>query len=288
MRVLEILKALAEQDLSVAEQVTLFRQINAHPLKGKILAESAAYFYRFLPQSNESPIKALDLVGTGGDGQGTFNISTTTALYLAQKGIPIAKHGSVSVSSQSGSVDCLHSLGIECAHDYSTAMQELKNGGQTFMFARDFYPVLGKFREARLALRDSGEKTIINLLGPLLNPLNPRYQVIGVYDRALLQPMAEAMQLLGREGFVVTSERTDELTLNPDHRILEVRDSGIHFKMFDLPALGFPYANINELKGGNPNENAAITRGILDGSITGPKRDVILANALLGKMAYGA
>jgi anthranilate phosphoribosyltransferase len=148
--------------------------------------------------------------------------------------------------------------------------------------------VFGKFHEARLALKNKGERTIINLLGPLLNPLNPRYQVIGVYDPILLKPMAEALHLLGREGFVVTSEGTDELTLNKDHQILKVRDSSIQEIKLDLPTLGFQYASISELKGGSPEDNAKITQDILQGHLAGPKRDVVLLNALLGERAYGA
>ena len=283
-----MLKTLVNADLSLDEQIILFRKINALPLSGKVLAEAVHYFYGFLPEENKIHVQALDIVGTGGDRQETFNISTTTALYLAKKGIPIIKNGSIAVSSASGSVDCLKALGIACASDFKTARQEFETRGYTFLFVRDFYPVWAKFREARLIMRKSGERTIANLIGPLLNPFNPRYQVLGVYDEKLLQPMAEAMQALGREGFVVTSEGTDELSLSPDHHILEVRDSGISARHLDLPSLGFAYADIRELKGGSPEENAAITRGILEGSLTGPKRDVVLLNALLGEMAYGA
>lgn len=283
---LVLLQQLCTADLSVDEQIALFRKLNQLPLTGRSLAAAVDYFYGFLPKRNATPIDALDLVGTGGDKAGTFNISTTTALLLAERGIPIAKHGSVSVSSRSGSIDCLQALGISCAQDFPSAMQELQESGQTFLFARDFYPILGRFREARLALRETGERTLINLLGPLLNPLNPRYQVLGVYAPHLLMPMAEAMQILGREGFVVHSEGTDELTLSAEHQVLEVRSSGIQPRQFDLKALGFEYADIATLKGGSPTENAAITRAILDGSLTGPKRDVVLLNARLGEWAY--
>ncbi len=284
---LAALKTLAEQDLSIDEQIAIFQEINGMPITGEALAQAVRYFYGTL-LNQPQPANALDIVGTGGDGQDTFNISTTTALYLAYKGIPIIKNGSIAVSSRSGSVECLQALGIACAANFDIARQEFSERGYTFLFVRDFYLVWAKFREARLKMRASGEKTIANLIGPLLNPFNPRYQILGVYDQKLLQPMAEAMQLLGRQGFVVTSEGTDELTLSPDHHILEVRPHSIKRKVLDLPALGFAYAPITELKGGDPTENAAIARGIIDGSLQGPKRDVVLLNALLGEMAYGA
>ncbi len=287
-KMLAYFQRVCTEKLSLDAQLSLFREINQLPLKGADLAETVRYMQGFLQERNRAPIQALNLVGTGGDGVGTFNISTTAALLLARKGIPIAKHGSVSVSSRSGSVDCLHALGISCAADFATAMRELRETGATFLFVRDFYPILANFHEARLMLKNAGEKTLINLLGPLLNPLYPRYQVTGVYAESLLEPMAEAMHKLGYEGFVVTSEGTDELTLSPDHQVLEVRDSGITTRQFDLEAMGFEYASIHELAGGSPLENAATTRGILDGSVAGPKAEVVRLNALLGELAYGA
>lgn len=268
------------------EQIAVLRELNETPLTGESLAKTVNFIYSFLPERPEKHVKALDLVGTGGDVKGTFNISTITALYLAKQGIPIAKSGSVATSSRSGSMDCLLALGIQPAKDLQTAKHELTQNGQTFLSARDFYPQFAHTREARLALRDTGERTIMNVLGPLLNPLNPRYQVIGTYSVDLLQPMAEAMHLLGRQGFVVTSEGTDELTLSPDHHILEVGNQGIQALKLDLPSLGFHYAGIETLQGGSPDENAALARAMLAGEVSGPKHDVVALNAMLGERAY--
>lgn len=220
----------------------------------------------------------VDTCGTGGDGAHTFNISTTTAFVVAGCGVKVAKHGNRAASSHSGSADVLLALGGSLdlsADDVAACMQEVGIG---FLYAVNHHPAM---RHAIGPRRELGQRTIFNLLGPLTNPAGASHQLIGVYDAALTEPLARVLGQLGsRAVFVVHgADGLDELTTTDKNQVSHLIDGRVTSFTFDADALGLRRARPDELRGGEPAENARITRAILSGQETGPRRDVVLLNA---------
>ena len=218
----------------------------------------------------------VDLVGTGGDGANTFNISTTAAFVTAGAGVPVAKHGNRAISSRSGSVDVLEALGIYVDLSPEQVERCVEQNGIGFMFARSFHPKMKTVSGVRAEL---GVRTIFNILGPLSNPSNAKYQVIGVFDAALTQPLAEAMMGMGVErGMVFSCQGVDELTTVHKNHVSEIRNGQVSSYTIDALQYGLQKATFDDLAGGTAQENALITRSILEGQ-TGPRRDTVLLNA---------
>lgn len=226
----------------------------------------------------------LDTVGTGGDGGMTFNISTTVAFVAAGAGAVVAKHGNRASSGKSGSADCLESLGFNLAADPEVMEQALNEIGITFMFAPSFHKAM---RFAGPVRKQMGVRTLFNLLGPLTNPAGAPCQLIGVFAPELTETFAEVLKKLGSRRVLVVHghDGMDEITLTTTTRCSELKDGWV--KTYDInPAAYFDDTCTNEdLAGGEPAENAAITRGILDGTITGPKRDIVLLNSAASLLA---
>ncbi len=219
----------------------------------------------------------VDTCGTGGDGKGTFNISTTAALVAAAAGVPIAKHGNRSVSSKSGSADVLSVLGVNVEISPEDAGRALAEIGIAFLFAPKLHPAMKEVMPVRQEL---GVRTIFNVLGPLTNPAGARRQVMGVYAEHLVDVLGEVLRELGAEHALVVhgSDGLDELTTTGPSRVAEVRDGTVSSYELDPSDLGIPRASANDLAGGSPEDNAAITRRILDGE-GGPLADVTALNA---------
>lgn len=223
----------------------------------------------------------VDTAGTGGDGTGTFNISTAAAFVIAAAGLPVAKHGNRAASSRSGSADVLAALGarVEVGPDEaSCALDEL---GICFLFAPLYHAATRRVAEVR---RQLGVRTPFNLLGPLTNPARAPRQLVGVGAAEALERVAEAAALLGAErAWVVHGDGLDEITVTGTTRVAEVRD-GRFAGVFEVDptALGLPLRARDELAGGTPEENAEIVRGVLDGTRGGAARDVVLVNAAAG------
>ncbi|MDY0145469.1 MAG: anthranilate phosphoribosyltransferase [Kiritimatiellia bacterium] len=226
----------------------------------------------------------LDTVGTGGDGGMTFNISTTVAFVAAGAGAVVAKHGNRASSGKSGSADCLEALGFNLAADPEVMEQALNEIGITFMFAPSFHKAM---RFAGPVRKQMGVRTLFNLLGPLTNPAGAPCQLIGVFAPDLTETFAEVLKKLGSRRVLVVHghDGMDEITLTTTTRCSELKDGWV--KTYDInPAAYFDDTCTNEdLAGGEPAENAAITRGILDGTITGPKRDIVLLNSAASLLA---
>jgi anthranilate phosphoribosyltransferase len=225
----------------------------------------------------------LDVVGTGGDGTNTFNISTTVALVTSACGVKVAKHGNRSVSSACGSADVLEALGVDLNVTPEIVGRCLSQIGIGFLYAPALH---GAMKHAIGPRREIGIRTIFNILGPLTNPAGAEYQVMGVYRQDQVDTLARVLQKLGcRHGYVVHgSDGMDEITLTGPTYIAEILPDNIlpsiiRPEMFDL----FP-CTLDELRGGNARDNAAIVQAILGGE-TGPKRDVVLLNAAYGLMA---
>ncbi|GIK73253.1 MAG: anthranilate phosphoribosyltransferase [Chloroflexota bacterium] len=220
----------------------------------------------------------VDVVGTGGDSIGTFNISTTAAFVVAGHGVKVAKHGNRAVSSRSGSADVLAALGVNLQLTAEQAAECIEEVGLAFLFAPAFHPAM---RHAIGPRRELAARTIFNILGPLTNPANATNLLVGVFDPKLTEPMAQVLGQMGaRAAFVVHGAGgADELSLTGANHVSHLHNGEVRTYDFDAQELGLSSAAIAELVGGAAEENAAITRGILAGEIHGAKRDAVLLNA---------
>lgn len=274
--------------------------------KGETPAEIAAFAAALREKSVPPPLDAetrareiLDIVGTGGDRLNTFNISTTAAILCAAAGVTVAKHGNRAVTSSVGSADVIEALGIKVNLSPADAARELKEKNFAFFFAPNFHPAFKHVSAARKLCAERGQRTIFNILGPLLNPARPSASLVGVPRPELCEPMAHALQLLGgRRGMVVSGEIgnrkaesgsfLDELsTLGPTHLAEFYHERG--FTKSVLSPENFPLqpATLADLHGGDRLVNAEIIRRILRGDERGPKRDAVLLNAGAGLFVAG-
>ena len=220
----------------------------------------------------------VDTCGTGGDGKHTFNISTTAAFVVAGYGLRVAKHGNRAASSQSGSADVLMALGgnLELTPDQIEECIQTVNIG--FLYAVKHHPAM---RHAIGPRRELGQRTIFNALGPLTNPAGASHQLIGVYDRALTEPLAIVLGALGSKAAYVVhgADGLDELTTTGPNYVSRLENGQVESYKLDARTLGLKQASLDDLIGGTPEENAQITRDILSGQDQGPRRDIVLLNA---------
>ena len=222
--------------------------------------------------------EVIDIVGTGGDEVGTFNISTTAAFVVAAGGVPVAKHGNRSVSSKSGAADVLESLGANVKLQVEENEELLKRCGMCFLFAQVYH---SSMKYAAPVRNELGSRTVFNILGPLSNPAAATMQLLGVYDPKLAEPLAQVLSNLGvTRGVVVCGEDgLDEITLTGTTTVYEIRFGKIHKYTITPEQFGLKRCALSELIGGTPQENARITKDILSGKVRGAKRDIILMNA---------
>lgn len=224
----------------------------------------------------DAPEGSVDVVGTGGDGSGTFNISTAAALVVASAGVPVAKHGNRAMTSRSGSADVLEALGIRIDHDAESASRALHELGFAFLFAPNFHPAM---KHAGPTRREIGVRTSFNLIGPLTNPAGAKRALIGVGDESIAARIAQVAAMLGTDRtMVVHGNRVDELPLDGSAVVHDVFTGATISFSLDLEALGLGRAPTSALAGGTAAENAAILESIFAGE-TGPRRDVVLLNA---------
>ncbi|MGF1570687.1 MAG: anthranilate phosphoribosyltransferase [Nodosilinea sp.] len=226
------------------------------------------------------PTPCIDTCGTGGDGANTFNISTCVAFVAAAAGLRVAKHGNRSASSQVGSADVLEALGINLSTSPERVKAALDDVGITFLFARGWHPAMKAVAPLRSALKI---RTVFNLLGPLVNPLQPTGQVIGVYDPTVVPTMATALNQLGRPQAIVLHgrERLDEAGLGDKTDLAVVEAGQVTSAVLNPQALGLAPAPTSALRGGNLAENTAILTAVLQGKGTPAQRDVVALNAAL-------
>jgi len=218
----------------------------------------------------------VDTCGTGGDGRDTFNISTAAAIVAAGAGVPVVKHGNRSVSSRCGSADVLEALGADIMLTPETVERMIEEIGIGFLFARNYHPAM---KYAATARQETGIRSVFNVLGPLANPAGAQAQLLGVYDRSLVRKIAEVLLLLGTErAMVVHGNGLDEITTTGATTIAELNAGEISEYNIDCRDLGIPLSSPEELRGGSPDTNAYITRGILAGK-DDPCRDIVLLNA---------
>lgn len=221
----------------------------------------------------------VDLCGTGGDSQGTFNVSTVAALVVAGAGVPVAKHGNRSVSSYVGSADVLEALGVEISPSPEIAERCLRDVGIVFLFAPLYHPAM---KNVSIPRKEIGIRTIFNIIGPIVNPAGVKHQVIGVYSEVLLDPMIKVLRNLGHKGAMIVhgSDSMDEITVTGKTVIAELKDGMVKKFQFDPADVGIKKRSLAELKGGkNAKENAALLVSILKGDDREAKRDIVLLNA---------
>ncbi len=226
----------------------------------------------------EYPDDVLEIVGTGGDGAHSFNISTTAALVTAAAGVKVAKHGNRAASSKSGTADCLEALGINLDQPPAKAVYLLDNVGMCFFFAQKYHTSMKYVGGIR---KELGIRTVFNILGPLTNPASPAAQLLGVYDESLVEPLARVLTSLGvKNGMVVFGqEKLDEISAVGPTTVCEFHDGKYSSYIIKPEDFGMIPCQKADLVGGTPEENAAITKSILDGSEQGPKRNAVLLNA---------
>ncbi len=227
----------------------------------------------------------LDVVGTGGDGTGTFNISTVSAIVAAAAGARVAKHGNRAASSRCGSADVLEALGVRIDLSPERAAGVLEETGITFLFAPVYHP---SFRFAAVPRRELGVRTVFNVLGPLCNPARAGRIALGVADASLLETMAGVLQLLGVGRALVfhAADGMDELSTSGPSRVIEVMDGDRRDYDLDIADLGLARAPLEAVAGGDPQRNAAIAREVLAG-VAGPRRDIVLLNSAACLRAAG-
>lgn len=228
----------------------------------------------------------LDIVGTGGDGTGTFNISTTAAFIIAAAGIPVAKHGNRSMSSKSGSADCLEQLGININITPEKSEEVLNKAGICFMFAQGYHSSMKYVGPVR---KEIGIRNIFNVLGPLTNPAGADLQVTGVYSEALVEPIAQVFSNLGvKKGYVFYGmDGMDEVTLTTTTKVCEIDNGKFNTFILNPEDYGLKLCAPEDLAGGDGKENAEITKEILSGEIKDAKRDIVVLNAALGLCTGG-
>lgn len=225
----------------------------------------------------EHHLDVMEIVGTGGDGAHSFNISTTTAIVCAAAGVKIAKHGNRAASSDCGTADCLEALGVNINLEPEKCLELLEKVGFCFFFAQKYHTSMKYVGGIR---KELGIRTVFNILGPLTNPASPQMQLLGVYDRSLVEPLAQVLMKLGvRKGMVVYgTDKLDEISLCAPTVIAEFSDGWFRTSEITPEQFGFERCTREDLLGGTPQENAEITRSILRGT-KGHRRNAVLMNA---------
>ena len=263
--------------------------------KGETAAEIAAFVHALLARAVDPGLDAaalpgpmIDVCGTGGDQLGLFNVSTTVMFVLAAGGACVVKHGNRAITSQSGGADVLEQLGVRIDLPPADLRRCVEAHGLGFLFAPAYHPAFKAIVPVRKALAAQGIPTIFNLLGPLLNPARPPYQLVGIFSPVLLPKYAEALAVLGRaRAWAVHGSGMDELSLAGPSAVREIAGGLIRELNVDPAELGLKTCALDELRGGDRAENAAILTAILDGTERGAKRDIVALNAAAGFVITG-
>lgn len=262
-----------------ASPVQMSAYLTALSLKGETIQEITgsaagmrAHCVRLLHE-----VEALEIVGTGGDGANSFNISTTSAFVIAAGGVPVAKHGNRAASSKCGAADVLEALGVNIMVSPERSARLLEEIGICFLFAQNYHIAMKYVAPIR---RELGIRTVFNILGPLSNPAGANLELMGVYEEAAVEPLARVMSNLGvKRGLVVYGQdKLDEISMSAPTTVCEIQDGEFSIYVVTPEQFGFERCAKEELAGGLPEENARITRGILAGE-KGPKRNAVALNA---------
>ena len=223
-------------------------------------------------------LDVLEIVGTGGDGSNSFNISTTASLVIASAGVPVAKHGNRAASSKSGAADVLEALGVNIMVSPEKSAQLLKKINICFLFAQNYHIAMKYVAPIR---KELGIRTVFNILGPLSNPAGANMELMGVFDESLVEPLARVMLNLGvTRGMVVFGQdKLDEISMSAPTSVCEIRDGNFRSYVITPEQFGYTSCKKEELVGGTPQENAEITRNIISGQDKGARRQAVCLNA---------
>ncbi len=253
--------------------------LTALSMKGETIDEitSAAKVLRSHCERFLNDMDVLEIVGTGGDGSNTINISTLSSVVVSAAGIPVAKHGNRAASSKCGTADCLEALGVKIDCAPARSAQILKDINLCFLFAQKYHPAM---RFVGAVRKEMGIRTLFNVLGPLANPAGATMQLFGVYSEELVEPLAHVLRNLGvnRAMVVYGRDSMDEISLSAETKVCEFKNDEFKSYVIKPEDLGLTRCNKEDLAGGTPQENAAIVNDILGGA-KGPKTDVVLLNA---------
>ena len=275
--------------------------LEALAIKGESAEEVSAFaaVFRKLaidPQVSDYSKRGIDVCGTGGDGFGTFNISTTVGFILAAAGVPVLKHGNRSITSKCGSADLMEAIGIQLIVDESVHRRALETLNFTFFFAPAFHPVFKAIMPARKALAAKGQKTIFNLLGPMINPAKPKHQLMGVYSQSWIDPIAEAMGALELNGGMIVhgvpvpNSALDELSCAGENYYQGFGNLSSYSGLLDLAAAGLTECDAEDLKGGTVDENVEMLFDFANNkgfTIKQGLRDSIYLNVAAGFLSVG-
>lgn len=263
-----------------ASDVQMSSYLTALSLKGEtideITASAAGMREHCVKLLHE--VDALEIVGTGGDGANSFNISTTSSIVISAAGVPVAKHGNRAASSKCGAADVLEALGVKITISPQKSAELLEKIGICFLFAQNYHIAMKYVAPVR---KELGIRTIFNILGPLANPAGADMEVMGVYEEALVEPLAKVLANLGVKNAMVVYglDGLDEISISAPTFVCEIKDGVFHCYTLTPEDFGFTLAAKEELTGGLPAENANITRAILSGEEHGAKRNAVLLNA---------
>lgn len=253
--------------------------LTALSMKGETIDEitSAAKVLRSHCERFLNDMDVLEIVGTGGDGSNTINISTLSSVVVSAAGIPVAKHGNRAASSKCGTADCLEALGVKIDCAPARSAQILKDINLCFLFAQKYHLAM---RFVGAVRKEMGIRTLFNVLGPLANPAGATMQLFGVYSEELVEPLAHVLRNLGvkRAMVVYGRDSMDEISLSAETKVCEFKNDEFKSYIIEPEDLGLTRCNKEDLVGGTPQENAAIVNDILGGA-KGPKTDVVLLNA---------
>lgn len=260
--------------------------------KGETAAEIVGFVEQLLARAIDPQIDAaalngpmIDVCGTGGDGHDLFNVSTTIMFIVAAAGAVVVKHGNRGVTSRSGSADVLEALGVHIDLGPEQVRESADRFGLAFIFARRFHPAFRALAELRARLAKAKQRTIFNIIGPLLNPARPQRQLIGVYAPELTATFGEVLRQLGRErawvvhGALESGGGIDDISTGGTTTLVDVAGDQIINGSLDARSLGVPLSSLSEIEGGDAEENARVVEAILDGSVDDAKRDLALVNA---------
>lgn len=289
-----ILKLSKKQDLTFDEAKTVMDEImsgeaspvqmssylTALALKGETIDEISASAAGMRGHCIKllHDMDVLEIVGTGGDGSNSFNISTTAAMVISAAGVPVAKHGNRAASSKCGAADVLEALGVKITIPAERSAEILKNNNICFLFAQNYHIAMKYVAPIR---KELGIRTVFNIIGPLTNPAGAKMELMGVYDEALVEPLAQVMGKLGvTKGMVVFGkDKLDEISMSAETAVCEIKDGWFHSYTITPEQFGYTRCSKEDLLGGTPQENAKITRAILTGEEKGPKRHAVCLNA---------
>ena len=262
-----------------ASEVQKSAYLTAFAMKGETLDEitGSAKAMRNHATRLLHNMDVLEIVGTGGDGANSFNISTTAAMVIAAGGVPVAKHGNRAASSKSGAADVLEALGVNIQVTPEKSKELLEKIGICFLFAQLYHKSMKYVAPVR---KELGIRTVFNILGPLTNPAGANMEVMGVYDESLVGILAQVLCNLGvKSGIVVYGQdKLDEISMSAPTTACEIRNGWVKNDVITPEQFGFEYCSKEDLRGGTPAENAEITRNILKGE-QGPKRNAVVMNA---------